>query len=139
MNTIYKVGDKVFDARFGWGEIVEIDYSITYPVRVKYEYLVNDVSYTFNGLYSFNDKLPSLSFTEYDFIKGGFSQERPEVLPKRGAVVWVRDSDNDKWEIGQFMFKDRKQYKVTISNPFDDSDGFNWKQMTTKNPYTNEQ
>ena len=138
MNTIYKLGDKVYDARFGWGEIVEIDDSITYLIRVKFGYLVNDVGYTFNGLYSFNDKLPSLSFTEYDYIKGGFSQERSEVLPKRGTVIWVRDEDEDKWLIAHFMCKKENGYKANTLDPFDDNTGSYWKQMTTKNPYTNE-
>jgi len=142
MKTIYKVGDKVYDARFGWGEVIKIvknidEFLTEYPTTVLFnnnEYQ----EYTLDGKYLKEDLTPSLSFKEYDFIKGGFTQERPEELPERGDVVWVRNEDNNKWGIRIFMFKDENGYKAALYDPFNDMGSY-WKQMTTKNPYSNEQ
>ena len=142
MNTVYQVGDTVYDARFGWGAVIKIvknidEFLTEYPTTVLFN---NDEyqEYTLDGKYLKEDLTPSLSFTEYDFVKGGFSQERPEVLPERGTVVWVRDEDEDKWLIAHFMCKKENGYKANALDPFDDNTGSYWKQMTTKNPYTNE-
>lgn len=74
---MYKVGDKVFDAQFGWGEVT---YTIkdSYPIGVNFVDYCEIVNYKSDGKYGEDDLIPSLSFTEYDFINGGFSQERPK-------------------------------------------------------------
>ena len=136
MNTIYKLGDKVYDAHFGWGEIIKIDDPTIYPIQVKFNSFT--IIYTIKGFYSTSSPFPSLSFTKYDFTKGGFSQERPEELPNKGDIVWVKEDDNSFWQCKQFMKKTEDKYKATSFNPFDDKDGDYYEYMTTKNPYTNE-
>jgi hypothetical protein len=75
MNTqIFKVGDRVFDAAFGWGEVTGYETNSSFPVGVFFDIGEHD-SYTRDGRLTENS-IPTLSFTEYTLE--GFSQERPE-------------------------------------------------------------
>ena len=91
---MFKVGDKVFSCQFGWGEIKGIHETSNYPLDVRYgKGLVH--SYTKCGRYFDEDLQPTLSFTDYDLVNGGFSQERP----KEGIVgKLVRILDDNEWE-----------------------------------------
>jgi len=133
MKTIFKEGDKVFDVRYGWGEVIYIIDNGLYRVKVMYEYGTN--TYTSDGFHLKTDLIPILSFTEYTLQ--GFSQERPEILPERGQIVWVRSNENSDWYCAQFMSKDDTGYKVTNKNPFDDINGLHYNLLTTINPYSN--
>lgn len=82
MKTIFKKGDKVFDIRYGWGEVTHLDRE---DVRVEF-------SRDYNWYNELDFKL--LSFTEYTLE--GFSQERPCEF-KDGDPVWVREFDCDNW------------------------------------------
>lgn len=75
---IFKVGDRVYDFYYGWGTITakREDFENTdyiWVVTFENGYIED---YTIEGKYEITDKFRSLSFTEYDFVKGGFSQER---------------------------------------------------------------
>lgn len=74
---IFKKGDRVFDIDYGWGEVTETHYLETtlYPILVKFQ--TSSVYYTLDGKWAHGDSYLKLSFTEYDFVNGGFSQERP--------------------------------------------------------------
>ena len=77
METIFKVGDRVYDIRFGWGTVKHIqeDVSSYFPVNVLFD---NDKSQNFKFYSSEFDEekyTNLLSFTEYTLQ--GFSQERP--------------------------------------------------------------
>lgn len=76
---IFKVGDRVFDVRHGWGTIVKYNATQNYPIEVKFD--KNDleelIRYTKYGKDYKLDDAGLLSFTEYDLVNGGFSQERP--------------------------------------------------------------
>lgn len=75
METIFKVGDRVYDIRFGWG-IVNFTYSMDWN-KVQPEFLVCEVKFDKNKEpYNYTKKLATqmLSFTEYTLQ--GFSQER---------------------------------------------------------------
>lgn len=77
MGTIFKVGDRVFDIRFGWGTVKHIqeDVSSYFPVNVLFD---NDKSQNLKFYSSEFDEekyTNLLSFTEYTLQ--GFSQERP--------------------------------------------------------------
>jgi len=137
MKTVFKVGDKLFDIRYGWGEVINIgNNDDLYPIYVYYKLIWRTETYTLDGK-SFGISLtPMLSFTEYTLQ--GFNQERPEVLPNRGDVVWVKDREESEWICAQFMCKEHGQYKVTCENPFNENNGFYNKFLTTINPYINE-
>ena len=84
---IFKVEDKVFDFKYGWGFV----YDARCPIIVRFsEYTVS---------YAKKD-LKTLSFTEYTLQ--GFSQERPIELPEVGEDVLVYDENSDDWILRQF-------------------------------------
>jgi hypothetical protein len=112
MKTIFKAGDKVFDARYGWGIIKEINDDLLYPVTVTFSSR-ELASYTLDGKYITTAFLPittaflpMLSFTEYDYVKGGFSQERPIVLPEKGDLIWVKNIGNGTWDARYYSHTD---------------------------------
>ena len=77
MKTIFEVGDRVYDIRFGWGTVKHIqeDVSSYFPVNVLFD---NDKSQNLKFYSSEFDEekyTNLLSFTEYTLQ--GFSQERP--------------------------------------------------------------
>ncbi len=133
METIFKVGDKVFDYQFGWGEVVEIS-ETDHPIRVIYDSIGLGYFYSKDGKFRHKCIFPTLSFTEYTL--NGFSQERPEQLPEKGDVVWVRDSGFDPWELCYFVEKQDNCFLVSFDDPFDDEgDTLCYKFFTTVNPY----
>ncbi len=134
--TNFKLGDNVFDIRRGWGIVIGIG-SLNldrYPVIVKFPNKNDgEFSYTFDGR-DYNDSIQTLSFNEYKF--DGFSQERPEVLPEVGDVVWVRDSDTNRWQVSHFMKKNARGYLVSQGCRYNDPITWeNWNCITTENPY----
>ena len=136
MKTVFKVGDKVFDARYGWGEVSNIDNDKDlYPIYVTFNQCTG--YYTWDGRDHDADNLtPILSFTKYTLQ--GFSQESPEVLPNRGDIVWVRNNENEDWTCAQFMWKVDGSYRASIYNPWKESNGVHYIFLTTINPYINE-
>ena len=135
--TIFKVGDKVFDAQYGCGIVADTDSlrlnMLKLPIKVKFD---NEVCfYTLDGKDMFTKPKSVLSFTEYDFVNGGFSQERPQQVPKIGQICWVRDSEKDSWQIRHFHRMSGKRFAVSQSN--DDFDCGHWNYLTTQNPYEN--
>jgi hypothetical protein len=136
MDTIFKVGDKVFDVRYGWGVVSSVNIRTKdWPVEVVFdgeEELLDE--YTFDGR-AFINYPPTLSFTEYTLE--GFSQERPEELPKKGDIVWGRDKDYQNWHIYHFSHKTEDGlYHLSSDNS---RNAYILKQITTINPYANEQ
>jgi hypothetical protein len=135
MDTIFKKGDKVFHYHYGWGTIKKTSYDLVedYPLTINFG-KQGDFCFTIDGRELFCEK-PSLSFTEYKL--DGFSQERPENLPKLGEVVWVRDRDNEDWIVRHFLRKIEVKYLAIQDNPetyiFSEYDL--WDKMTTENPY----
>jgi len=73
---IFRVDDKVYDFEFGWGVVVEVAICGFYPIKVKFESNANMFYFTRDGKYEYSSEAPRLSFTEYDLVNGGFSQER---------------------------------------------------------------
>jgi len=101
---IFKVGDRVFHACHGWGEILSINEDY---IRVK---LIDDV-------WCFSDK-NLLSFTEYTLQ--GFSQERPIQLPEVGELCLV-SYDDEHWRCVKFQ-----RYDKTKDNQFIDMNNDGW-------------
>ena len=130
--SIFKVGDKVFDIRFGWGVVYSVNEG---RLSIDVSFGVNDEDcYTWDGR-AYEDQPPVLSFTEYTFE--GFSQERPEELPKKGQIVWGRKGFTDKWYIGHFFEKCENGYLLSLNpNPI----GWHRKvvEITIVNPYKDE-
>jgi hypothetical protein len=132
--SVFKKGDKVYDYRLGWGLVNFIVDNSFYPINVKYGECSYD--YTWDGrAYEYLPQI--LSFSEYTLK--GFSQERPEELPKKGQIVWGSNCSSS-WSICHFLEKDTLGgYKCTIFNPFILNPSYrHWNRITTENPYKDE-
>jgi hypothetical protein len=77
---IFKVGDRVFDAAFGWGEIINYEKDHTFPVFVNFD-SGDRKPYTWDGRLN-RLANPTLSFNAYSLE--GFSQERQIKFPCTG-------------------------------------------------------
>lgn len=134
METIFKEGDRVFHYHYGWGTIRSIsnDDRARYPVPVNFD-TSDSTWFTCDGR-ELDCEKPSLSFTEYSLE--GFSQERPEPLPKKGDVVWVREYGASDWRVSHFFGKVGDKYLASIFGI--ENLASTWPQMTTKNPHANE-
>ena len=125
--SIFKKGDKVFDHVYGWG-LVEDNYSEEYPIRVNFG--KHKCSYMVDGR-EFGDYPPTLSFTEYTLE--GFSQERPEELPEKGQLVYVRDCDMSEWNMRYFSHN-RDNYYYCFECQKKDGGTAPWKHLSIKSP-----
>lgn len=126
---MFKVGDKVFDIQYGWGQVTGIFISLDYPVFV--EFNGASQSYTSDGKFYKKSQQAVLSFTEYKLE--GFSQERPKPkLPfKVGDVVYL--SDGDVWITEKLMVivdnKAKYPFMAFSHNQYSD--------LATENPLKN--
>jgi len=100
METVFKVKDKVFHYKQGWGIVTDVNQSI---MRVKFT--------KSDQFFEIDDKL--LSFTEYTLQ--GFSQKRPIVLPEVGELCLVRDYNEEVWKVVQFKSYDKNHHYPYIS------------------------
>jgi hypothetical protein len=136
-NQTFKEGDNVFHAAYGWGKVMSIDEEdkLECPVEVEF-YNWGCETFTDDGR-----TMPGypmvLSFTAYTLE--GFSQERPEELPTKGQIVWVRDWEGQSWFIAHYVQKSKDGYYVTHGDPLSiHLNGSTYRYLTTKNPYANE-
>jgi hypothetical protein len=128
METIFKKWDRVYHFVYGWGNIVYIA-DDGFPLEVEFDNRKSPYKDMFKDGYL-------LSFSEYTLE--GFSQERPEELPKRGQVVWVRDEFPSDWIVGHFFKKENGKYYISY-NPSLKGWNTNGTEIKTINPYENEQ
>lgn len=110
--SIYQVGDRVFFIQKGWGDIIEIKHQMdeVYPIVVKFK--SSFVCFTLEGRYIDDDTYLSLSFTEYNYITGGFSRVRPRPDLKSGDLIWVKVEGTD-WFLKRFVSWSEKGVLVT--------------------------
>lgn len=108
METVFKVGDKVFHYKQGWGIVTD------------YTQCLMRVEFTKSAqFFEKDDKL--LSFTEYTLQ--GFTQERPINLPEVGELCLARDEDSEGWIAVVF-----KEYLPSEEYPYK-SDRLGYKQL----------
>ena len=111
MQPIFKLSDRVFWYKKGWGKITNIrNDDKDYPIIVDFYGVLR--SFTLDGKYYITDPFLSLSFTEYNFITGGFSQVRPRPDLKEGELIWVRN-DGGEWLYKRFYAWTDKGVYVT--------------------------
>jgi hypothetical protein len=94
---LLKIGTKVFDIRFGWGEIVDNNYG-RYAYRVRYN-VDRYATYAFSGKSDEIDFNPMLSLTEYDLVNGGFTPLSDYNKPKVGDIGYFFDHKLNKYLI----------------------------------------
>lgn len=119
METIFKVGDRVFEINMGWGTVQSIRAMGSVPIEVHFDRKATDTNgpevpsapmtcyYSSEGrVFEGGEKM--LSFTEYNLKDGGFSQARQ---PKYGQLIYVRTCDNGvktDWELRYFSHMNRE-------------------------------
>lgn len=114
---IYKINDRVYDWEFGWGMIVKIfpHGSTSYPIVVEWDDIsLHCVEYTLNGGKGVSYMTPRLSFTEYDFVKGGFSQGRKDMVDTRigkWGYFWDDDYDGSFYYSRLLSIGDKNEYR----------------------------
>jgi hypothetical protein len=90
----FKLGDRVWDFAYGWGEVREMDGGDGYPVHVYFTDIGFSRRYTIDGkpasLYN-----RTLFFAEIPVPESALKRPRPEL--KVDTPVLVRDGENDKW------------------------------------------
>lgn len=132
METIFKVGDRVFDIKHGWGTVaLRLKESEDPYYRWRVDFTYHRESYTDEGKSKISDAYRSLSFTEYDLINGGFSQERP-VSYEKHVGKWGKfwDDNKERFIIGKLLY-----YSKDGDDPFESE--FNW--FENFEPLTEEQ
>lgn len=131
---IFKVGDPVFDIRYGWGEVVLIDTdhgNMPIKVSINGDYYW----YTEDGEHVF-DSVKLLSFTEYDLISGGWSQDRSVLnQPKNGQLVYIKDGN--EWKMRYFSHK-VGDLNFTFDNQRQEGHVSSWHTMSVENPLLKE-
>lgn len=62
-----KPGNRVFDIRNGWGEVIELNHTDLYPVVVRFD--IGEVAtYTMDGKAYIYDLVPMLSHEQYMLV-----------------------------------------------------------------------
>lgn len=84
----FKVGDKVFDIRYGWGEVVDDGFTKDYPIHVTFDEGRLD-AYTKEGKYDRCQANPILSHTEYSIHST--QSEYPKVMEvSDNRIEWCK-------------------------------------------------
>jgi hypothetical protein len=99
--NLLPVATRVFDIRFGWGEIMDSD-------RCKVEFKSTIVFYDKNGKYNTTDINPTLSLTEYSLENGGFTPLSDYNKPKVGDWGFFWDEENDKFVFAELIAIDKE-------------------------------
>lgn len=115
---LFRVGDRIFDWHCGWMTITEIkSHGSIFTICDKKQKPHN----------FFGEHLKRLSFTEYNFISGGWSQERP---PEVGSFGWFWSDEYDlvseevvygklqKVEDGVYFTNENQYNHFSTKNPF---------------------
>ena len=114
MERIFEIGDKVFDIRYGWGEVESFENELDFEfIEVKFEDSL--ISYTLSGPEYYNDELCLLSFTEYTL--NGFTKDKPLDYSKfmgKWGMFW--NDDKEEYIIGKLESYDGKWF-VSESSP----------------------
>jgi hypothetical protein len=118
-----KEKDRVFVYSYGWGIVAGVENEHR-NIIIKFNGHANSkvIQYEF------------VSFTPYDLVNGGFSQERPKPELKEGQILFAKPINGD-WVIGEFAGVDDHGYAglkfksgairyyviISILNPYPDS------------------
>ena len=123
------IGTKVFDIRFGWGEIININ---SEPYIYKVNFKIHSTSifyYDINGK-SINFQInPTLSLTEYDLYNGGFTPLSDYNKPKVGDFGYFWDDDMESKKRLVFSVIDK-----IIDGCYYDSNVTNWENFSKEIP-----
>jgi hypothetical protein len=80
-----QVGDRVWDFRYGFGEIATVDPSNNYPLKVKFPCANGAMTYTLDGKHYSNEAFLSLFWDEIKFD----IPPRPKRKVKKEVEFWM--------------------------------------------------
>lgn len=92
MSIIFKVGDRIHDYEYGWGDIKFINVH-NREMEVGFDRAIK---------FSFKSASLRLSFKEYTLKDGGFSQERPKPEIEATQVIYVKNRSQTIWRVAPF-------------------------------------
>ncbi len=128
--NVLPVGTKVFDIRFGWGEVIDkVDYNPIFPLYVKFEKEAHYTTYTKDGKIAVSNLNPILSLTEYTLENGGFTPLSDYSKPKLGDIGYFWD-DNDVEIAGRVVYSKI----IKINKYFFDSEMTRWENFSEEIP-----
>ena len=151
-DSVWEVGQKVFDAKYGWGVVIGIN-SDDLPILVEFDDDDRDCEiYMCDGRDYVDDKYPTLSFTNY--ITDRFSQDAKDAtyaqiepdfdwgclaawcndwIAKDGDGIWYSYNGKPKLSSGVYIPEnafDQIHYDYCPKN----SDKIDWEKSLFKNP-----
>lgn len=88
-----KVGDRVWDMRFGWGTIIFDNQTREVPLYVKFD-SSHDKHYTLMGIQTYDNKVQTLFWNEFEIPKEAFIKPLPKLEVDTKVLVW-RDYNNN--------------------------------------------
>lgn len=92
----FEIGDKVFDIRYGWGEVESFEVELGWEnVEIRFDNSL--ISYTVSGPGEIGDELCLLSFTEYTLT--GFTAEKPIDYNKfvgKWGMFWSNNGKDER-------------------------------------------
>ena len=107
-----RVGDRVWEVRWGWGTVVSIKTDNSYPVNVELDIGGGEFNFTFDGKFESTDLHPSLFWDKILFVV----PPRPKRMVKKTLEGWVNVYPDDS-PVKRFHFiKDRK-FSDEIAEP----------------------
>ena len=131
---IFKVGDTVYQWQYGKGKVIKMYDDRDFPIVVKFASgLIT--AFTEDGRYSTGQE-KCLSFTPYDLVNGGFSQERPLPDIEVDTLVYVRDGA-EPWNMRYFSHfgEDGKIHCFSWQQKSTDSEHtMSWNEWSLTNP-----
>jgi hypothetical protein len=86
---IVKFGDKVWDFRNGWDEIIGLHSDLEHQIETNYR------RYTSDGKLCPSNKFPSLFWNEFEIPKEAFRKPLPKIEVGTKVLVW-NDDDSIK-------------------------------------------
>ena len=96
-----KVGDRVWDIRFGWGKIIEVDKDILDPYAIKVKFDNEEMTYyDADGYYNVNDINPTLFWNEFEIPEEVFKRPLPKL--EIDTKVLVKNNGDEKWNKKHF-------------------------------------
>lgn len=105
-----KVGDKVWDVRFGWSEVVFLHKGSSFPIQTNFS------SYLESGKGYEEHKSPSLFWQEFEIPANAY--EKPKEKVKKYVVVYQKD--DGVFETSGGFFESLEEFDLEYGR-------FNWK------------
>lgn len=126
--SLFNKNDKIFDYQHGEGVIDDLLGGYVY------------LNFKGNKLsMEYKDAKSRLSFTPYDLIHGGFSQERPKPEIKEGDVIYFRGDEYDMWKMSKVSsvsenaiyldipqspyYINKLEFEISLENPYINDQG----------------